>query len=192
MICLRTGRRACCKLHARKMPMKSVRIPRSDWADGKNCRAGCADFRKKGPRNREAPPEGRGGARGFRPGPLTLEGGGHHEPAVECSICERQADHKRSMGSAAMQKRWAGKPGLARKKRGSNRSWSLMIGPKPNLKCGPTQGRRICVRPGGPWPREEDTAKTRCRVTRVRGRRIRSGVASTRTNIGFDRLVSNA
>jgi hypothetical protein len=47
-------------------------------------------------------------------------------------------------------------------------------------------------RTGEPRPREEDTASVRCRLTRVRGRRIRSGVPATRRDIDFDRLVSNA
>lgn len=47
-------------------------------------------------------------------------------------------------------------------------------------------------RAGEPRPREEDTASVRCRLTRVRGRRKRSGVPATRRDIDFDRLVSNA
>ena len=60
-----------------------------------------------------------------------------------------------------------------RKKRGSNRSWSLMIGPKPNRKWGREQGRRRCALP----------------LNLDRGRRIRSrfGVAIRGPKGGGDR-----
>jgi len=78
------------------------------------------------------------------------------------------------------------------KKRGSNRSWSLMIGPKPNRKFWSgareedkrltgwtkTEGGGFGFNPGvgNAGPREEDTERRR----------------SDKANIGFDRLVSNA
>lgn len=42
-------------------------------------------------------------------------------------------------------------------------------------------GRRICARPCGPEPREEETVLIRVSTTRVCGRRIQSGGASTHT-----------
>jgi len=52
-----------------------------------------------------------------------------------------------------------------------------MIGPKPNRKFWPGAREEDLHLTGGPSPREEDSVSIRCRLTRVRGRRIRSGVA---------------
>ena len=85
-----------------------------------------------------APPEGMGGAVRSLAGAADLGGGRvTTNPAVERNIGYWRLRHKRTIGSAAMQIRMEMDDGRAvqlRKKRGSNRSWSLMIGPKPNRK----------------------------------------------------------
>jgi hypothetical protein len=73
------------------------------------------------------------------------------------------------LGNAAMQNpdrrgiysARAAKLAQAAKKRGSNRSWSLMIGPKPNLKFWPDAREEDMHQTGEPKPREEDTAQVR-------------------------------
>ncbi|AVF04665.1 hypothetical protein C4375_13760 [Devosia sp. I507] len=101
------------------------------------CRAGSA-VGSKVLRNKKAPPEGMGGAVRSLAGAADLGGGGFTtKPAVDRNIRYGRLRHKRTIGSAAMQIRMEmdGWPdGAMAQKRGSNRSWSLMIGPKPNRK----------------------------------------------------------
>jgi len=150
---------------------------------GKMCRAETAlDDNKK------APPEGMGGAVGLWPGPLTLEGTGHHERRRCYQYPAPQLGSQTLNGKCCHAESRA----MNGKKRGSNRSWSLMIGPKPNRKFWPcareedkrltgltkTEGGGFGFNPGvgNAGPREEVTERRR----------------SDKANIGFDRLVSNA
>ena len=114
-------------------------------------------------------------------------GGTPRTPPLRSTISRTQPKHKRAVGRSAMQ--ICNRP----KKRGSNRSWSLNA-----------QGRSQIAK-YGPNAREEDLRQTGWALTEgggygqnpvpsVAGPREeeRSGVASTRSNIDFDRLVSNA
>jgi hypothetical protein len=130
-------------------------------------------------------PRGRAGRRSLA-GAYDLGGTGHHDPVVETNIDPQPVQHKRGVGNAAMQNRVP----LA-KKRGSNRSWSLMIGPKPNLSVAWSKGGGF-AQTGGSSPWEEDTAWIQCRKKRVRGRRLRSGFTSDKANIGLALELSNA
>ena len=84
--------------------------------------------------NRKAPPEGMGRAQGSSTEAADLGRSGTTNAAelVGLTIGRGRAPHNWANGKCCHAESWAIlKMG---KKRGSNRSWSLMIGPKPNLK----------------------------------------------------------
>lgn len=149
--------------------------------------AGCVG--SKLPREPEikGPTRGDGWGQGPTAKPLTLEGRDTTYAAVEKHYLPDPAEAQTrswKVCHADLQ---------SAKKRGSNRSWSLNA-----------QGRSQIAK-YGPNAREEDLRQTGWALTEgggygqnpvpsVAGPREeeRSGVASTRSNIDFDRLVSNA
>ncbi len=124
--------------------VSGVTDSRRQIVPGRRCRypAPSRQLRKK------APPEGRGGAGGRWPGPLTLEGRVTTSAAVAGNILRRRVDHKRSIGSAAMQNRGARNPA----KNGKKKRLQPKLEPDDRAEAksqvmARAQGRRICARP---------------------------------------------
>ena len=106
----------------------------------------CWDWGKNGPAEERPRPRGWTGPRGRQPKRLTLEARRHDRRLTGRTAVSDAARRGTNAQWEVLPCRFAGRfcPG---KKRGSNRSWSLMIGPKPNRKWGREQGRRRCALP---------------------------------------------
>ena len=113
------------------------------------CKGGrtCRDWGKNGPAEERPRPRGWTGPRGRQPKRLTLEARRHDRRLTGRTAVSDAARRGTNAQWEVLPCRFAGRfcPG---KKRGSNRSWSLMIGPKPNRKYGSGAREEEMRRPG--------------------------------------------